>query len=449
MRPHPVIFLALALSTIPALAQDGPDPPQSVQSKATPKPPKPTGTITGTVFCADTHKPARGATVILAPIPASDGTKPQGAGGMDEIGRVSMDGTYTLVHVPPGEYTVVAILPGYLSALEDYLSGEVNPDEKDTAKLRTELLRYGSLTIHNSESAHFDVTLQRGATISGRVLYSDGSPATQITLEIQNVAAKSSDSKSAQNQIAQASMFRSMFTHQTNATDDVGHFRISGLKPGTYRVAAISPQKGLFEGAANDGEGMGGDDEGIGTLLGIIPDSTALHIYSGDTLHQKSAKTYELRPGDDLSGIDITIPLNAFHRVQGTLTAKDGRLINFATLTLTDAADDSVTFSTHVNEEGLFTFPAIPSGTYNLTTKSARIITHNNPITPGTNMNQRSPADKITAMFSTASTSIVVGESDMADVTVPLTETPIPANADNQPDPTDPAQQAVTPIPPQ
>lgn len=440
-----LLTLTLLLVSLPLAAQDAPPAPTPPPPAKT-KPAIPTGRITGTVLCADTHRPARGAMLMIEAVPAADGSNPGNVGGTG-MARVAMDGSYTVEHLAPGEYAVMASLPGYLSPLDDMISALT--EDHSPASQREALTRHGTITITGGEAETLDITLERGAALSGRVLYSDGSPATQITLEIQNVAAKSSDSKSAQNQIAQASMFRSMFTHQTNATDDVGHFRISGLKPGTYRVAAISPQKGLFEGAANDGEGMGGDDEGIGTLLGIIPDSTALHIYSGDTLHQKSAKTYELRPGDDLSGIDITIPLNAFHRVQGTLTAKDGRLINFATLTLTDAADDSVTFSTHVNEEGLFTFPAIPSGTYNLTTKSARIITHNNPITPGTNMNQRSPADKITAMFSTASTSIVVGESDMADVTVPLTETPIPANADNQPDPTDPAQQAVTPIPPQ
>ena len=138
-------------------------------------------------------------------------------------------------------------------------------------------------------------SLQRGAAVSGRVLYPDGSPASQVTIDVQNVDAKPSTTSSRERDPDSNIIERTFLLHQSSGTDDRGHFRITGLRPGTYRVAAIQPST-----EASNGMAM------FQFFDGFVSNSKDLRIYSGDTLHKKSAKTYELRSGDEVSGVDIT-----------------------------------------------------------------------------------------------------------------------------------------------
>ncbi len=348
--------------------------------------------------------------------------------------RVAMDGSYTVERLAPGEYTVMASLPGYLSPMDDIVAAAMAmPDDRSPAALRQLLASNGSVTISGGETESYDISLQRGASVSGHILYSDGAPATQILIEVQDANAKKLPGDKQRQAEMAAGFSRVMFTHQSQNTDDQGHFRIAGLKPGTYRVAAISSV------AANlDSES--GDMPGIELLIGGMADPSALRVYSGDTLHAKAAKTYELRAGDDVTGVDITIPLNAFHQVKGVLTAVDGRPINQATLTLTDSTDDSVTFESQVADDGSFSFPTIANGTYTLAASNATIITR--LTNADANVPLRFVPTKPTNAFADGKTSVIVKDSDLSDVSLTLTEVPLP------PQPTPPAQpNNVQPIP--
>jgi hypothetical protein len=429
------IALLLAVATSPLAAQETPmvvvtpRPPSDARAV---KPPAPTGRITGTVLCTDTHRPARGAVLFIQPLPAADGSVDAGVGspGNGGIGHVGMDGTYTVEHLVRGEYSVNAILPGYISAFDEMISSQFGDTQPPT---RQQLARYGTVSIAGAETERYDITLERGAAVSGRVLFSDGSPATQVTLDIEDVNAKKLTGANAREMQMAASMARSWFTHQSQNTDDQGHFRISGLKPGTYRVAA----------AASMGNTTDSQDHasGMAIILGGSADPSALRVYSGDTLHSKSAKTYKLRSGDEVTGIDITIPLNAYHQVKGVLTAVDGRAINKATLTLADTADDTVTFESQVSEEGAFAFPAIAAGTYTLTAKGAEIVARQDGSNPDISI--RNSPTKITNTFADNTTSVIVKDSDVPDLTLTLTEVPLPPqptpptppNPEDQPQP--------------
>jgi hypothetical protein len=422
--PRPILLLAVLAATLPLYAQDAPPTPtvtpQTTPSTKAAKPSIPTGRITGTVLCADTHRPARGAMLMVQVIPSSDGTS-----SGPSMARVAMDGTYTIDHLAHGEYTVMAALPGYLSSFDDMISGAI--DDSSPEAMRKRLQSLGTVTITGGETETYDISLERGAAVSGRVLYSDGSPATQIFIEVEDINAKRLTGEMQQQAKMAASMVRTMFTHQSQNTDDQGRFRIAGLKPGTYRVVAISS-------LSNNIDSQDGEAAGFALLLGGMADPGALRVYSGDTLHAKAAKTYELRSGDEVPGIDITIPLNAYHQVKGTLTAVDGRPINKATLTLTDTADDTVTFETSVSEDGTFTFPAIAAGTYTLAAREARIIGR----APGSNPDipMRYAPTKATNAFADGTTSVFVKDSDVPDTTLTLTEVPL------SPQPAEPTQPA-------
>jgi uncharacterized protein (DUF2141 family) len=279
------------------------------------------------------------------------------------MSRVALDGTYDVGELPPGEYSVMAFFAGYVSPTD-----EINTDDigfnSSPAKMRELMLKFASVTIHGAETETFDITLLRGASISGRMFYSDGSPAVQVSVEVEDIKNKPPKTSGDSPNLNRAALARASFTHQPQFTDDQGRYRISGLKPGSYRVAAIETG-----GPAPSFHNEFGPSSGGG-----VSSAADVRVYAGDTLQRKSAKVYELRAGDDVTGVDITIHLDIFHIVHGTLTARDGRPINSAEITLTDTIDDAFTFKTLPGRDGSFSFDAVPSGTYALATDNARIV---------------------------------------------------------------------------
>jgi hypothetical protein len=423
------LLLALALCCTPLTslhAQEAPEqataPQTQPQSKPAPRPP--IGRITGTVFCADTHRPARGAIIMLYSKPVEKGSNTH-----DNTARVAMDGSYSFDHLAPSEYAVVAMLPGYLNPFDGVM---LNPDESE--RIRAELWKresaHGTVTVSNDNTTRFDIELQPGAVISGRVLYSDGAPATQISIAVENIDARPEQDSQQKNFFDLGAMTRSSLT-QSSSTDDEGHFRISGIHPGTYRIVAIHPSTTFSF----------GDRQAMGAI-----DPQALLLYSGDTLHKKSAKTYDLRAGETVAGIEITIPTNVFHRVEGRLSANDGRPLSTATLTLTDVGDDTLIFLQFLDQGGVFSFPAVPTGIYNLSITKASI----GVMPPGSPENTvPNPLwMKATNAFADTTTAVIVKEADLNDVNISLKEVPLPPDAAqpmSQPNQPEPPTQTIRP----
>lgn len=422
MRPRLLLaVLFLCASSIHAQTPDEStrDAPVQVAPPTRPtKPPRATAAVTGTIFCNDTYRPARGAIVMAQPIPKNGRAQPSLDAGTS---RVGLDGNYTIRHLRPGDYTIVALLPGYISPFDDLEVDQVGNNDVD---MRARLARNGIVSVRNDETAHMDVTLTRGATISGRILYDDGAPATQVILNLEDVNAKPPPPKPAEagnddldmSNVSAGSIVRGFFLHQAQGTDDQGNFRISGIKPGTYRIAAVQPAESLA-----DSEG-----DGLGLIVGVIGDPKSVRIYAGDTFHRNAAKTYELRAGDDLTGIDITIPVYAFHRIEGHLATLDGQPIITASLTLTDTSDDSFVLHARPARDGAFGFAAVPSGTYKLAVSAAKRGTlddgfpDNMPVDARNLQNPQSFADK--------TTTVLVKDSDITDLSIQLPEAPTTPN---------------------
>jgi len=82
---------------------------------------EPTSTVSGRVFCADTNAPARTATVTLEPVDMAEGMKADMAerhySFHGERVQTLLDGSFTIRHVEPGTYYVVANQAGYLAPL--------------------------------------------------------------------------------------------------------------------------------------------------------------------------------------------------------------------------------------------------------------------------------------------------------------------------------------------
>lgn len=388
-----------------AAPPDNTPPAQTTPQPKAPKPPPATAIITGTVVCSDTRLPARGAVVIAQPILKNGRAEPSFTGGTS---RVGMDGTYTIRHVSPGDYTVIALLPGYVSPYDDLsVDGSMNDDAT-----RARLISNGVVSARNDATSRFDITLQRGATISGRILYDDGAPASQVVLDLEDINAKPAAKKPVESDddelggASAGSVVRSMLLHQSQTTDDQGNFRISGIKPGTYRIAATPPLPADSP-----------DFDFFTLMLGGFAKPGSLRIYSGDTFHKKAAKTYDLHAGDNVSDIDITVPVYAFHRIEGHITSLDDHPIISAGVTLTDASDDSFILHARLDRNGEFVFPDVPAGTYNLAVTGAKSGTLPNeyngvPLVPMPLQNAQSFADK--------TTTVIVKDDDVTDLSIQL-----------------------------
>jgi hypothetical protein len=279
--------------------------------------------------------------------------------------------------------------------------------------------------ISGHEAASVEIELQRGAILTGRVVYSDGSPATQLRVLLQNVATAKSEGKPDDLDDVGARM-EPVFLRQTLRTDDQGHFRISGIPGGRYRLAVIQN----LEVAVNLSEAMFVD------LNPGITRTDKLAFYSGNTFHQKDAKVYELRPGDTVDGIEVVLPVTGIHSVQGVATSKDGARLNFGVVNLSDTTDSNINLHANIREGGEFRFIGVPEGIYEIRITGGLIV-ENPPNLEFTEEQISGFQRQLKALraFAETKVAVILQATDIDDLAVMLADTKLPERADPAADP--------------
>jgi hypothetical protein len=283
-------------------------------------------TVSGHVYCADTNAPARFANVQLksaapdkaveemmksmtdsvtrasgksgtsAKPPTEDQKKilaewrKRGTQATDEFNSstVGIDGSYSFTGVLPGIYYVHAIFTGYVDPFSQFSDADFTSTDP---VVRGRLAQLFTVTVTGTDSARADLRLERGAAVSGRILYNDGSPAVGWTLSV--IRPRTIDAPSEANTAAMGTARALMGIGQLSKTDDRGRFRIAGLAPGEYALRASLVASGPGVSASNLGDG--------GSAI-------SLAVYSGDTFKRADAKPIKLAIGDELTGADIIIP---------------------------------------------------------------------------------------------------------------------------------------------
>ena len=359
MKPLHGLCLATLLTgllTLPATAQ-----PASAAG---------TGIVTGHVVAGDTQRPARFAHVILFGIPTelTNAKKPDPdadlaaqmtamTAAMQTFGKTQMvqiqtgtDGSFTASDVAPGDYYAFATMAGYIAPL-----ARVQALFEAGASPKQRLPGIPIVHVAAEHPSSVDITMDRGAAVSGTILWDDGSSLSGAMMAVVPAKADPAQSPSQFGMLAMAGILNSLLS----ISDDQGHFRLSGLPPGDYLIQATiqaGQQTGL-------GAGMN-----LGKLMGYKP----LILFAPAAFHKTDAKSITLKSGEELRDQQVTLNLGGLHSVSGQITSvEDHHGINSATVKLTDVNDKDFVRSASVDAAGHFTVTFVPPGTYTLKVSDA------------------------------------------------------------------------------
>lgn len=293
------------------------------------------GSVQGRVTCNDGGFPARGARVDLWPLASlmvdKSGSQGPSQGTQQQLGTTTdLDGNYAVSSVFPGLYVIGVRLPGYSQDF-DLVHQVLN---RFTPEKRKELLApFPQVVVHGGSAARQDVVVRRGAAITGRVIFDSGGALNGGLV----TAALTSSNLIGGPENGDASK-PAYFWSARGTTDDRGTYRIAGLPEGNYRIEVH-----VYENASNTGTGM-------------------LTVFAPEALTEVDAKLIAVGDGDELTDVDISIPLRLLHSISGTVT-RSGIPIAGASLTI-QRQGQTETKEFASSSDGTYRIDMIVSGTY-------------------------------------------------------------------------------------
>jgi protocatechuate 3,4-dioxygenase beta subunit len=193
--------------------------------------------------------------------------------------------------------------------------------------------RMGTPLILNSaaDARNLVFHMQAGATISGKVVDSDGDPMANVSVQAMRVGSNGR---------------RFAGDHGYASTNDLGEYRIGNLRAGSYLVSADAV--GQHPPKTKDG-GPGKSN------LGYVP------TYYPGSLDQSQAVPVELRAGEE-TPVTITPLASQRFSIRGTVTKPAGAKL--ANLMLRSADNRPVYHDSDVSEDGSFEFRDLLPGSY-------------------------------------------------------------------------------------
>ena len=324
--------------------------------------------VTGRVSFDDTKAPARWAHVFLQPIAALEADAPPNRSGQPDREPVTasvetqFDGSYSFTHVAPGSYYVIATFPGYISPFVQLLLAESRSPYQDwrplgpkQKKSRDSIIRsIPRVDVQANLPASVDVSLERGAAVSGNISYDDGGPAAGLNVKL--LAPMDQNGKQVWTTVELNSSF--FWSTDQSTTDDRGNYRITGLSPGRYAIEVdleFSDVKKFHSSSSSS--------------IQSNAHSALLRIYSGSTPHTKDITDFTVQQREERTGEDIVIPATKLHSIKGNIVcARDGHVINSGSVLLMNASDQSISANQSLTEDDAsFTFSFVFEGDYILT----------------------------------------------------------------------------------
>ena len=342
-----------------------------------------TASISGRVLAADTGAPIRRAVVSLTSIPTAPGgtgtvsmqlVGPPGVPLSQASGRSTYTddgGNFMFSELPAGRYMFV-VNPGPTRA--QYLSVPTIGVDPSIARRRFDLADGQKL-----EGA--DIMLPRAAVVTGRILDEAGEP------------------------IARAMVYGLQSRNGTMSrmgpgvtSDDLGQFRLFGLNPGDYVIAAESRAGGP---PIAPGNNPGGQQEL--ESLGFVT------TYSPGTTNPSEAARLRIAAGQEATA-DIRMVRGRLYKISGSVVDSRGEPVTRANMQLTrrSAFGQMTGSSVQIVGPGRFTARDLAPGEYRITARSQA---------PGA---APGPPNPRAMTGEAASATIQIGQSDVDNVLLVL-----------------------------
>lgn len=279
-----------------------------------------TAAIRGQVIAADTGTPLRRAVV-----------RAFSQGGGNGIGQTDAEGRYEIPHLPAGRYFVSVQRTGYVNLQW----GQRAPNQP-------------GVPIEIADGQTLDkvnFALPRGGAISGRIVDELGEPLAFVQVTVQRYAFAGGTRRLVGGGSEGAS----------DRTDDLGQYRLFGLVPGDYYVAAtlrnvefmpISP-----------------------TSTSVTSDGYASTYYPG-TGSVADARRVTLRAGQDVTNVSFALVTARLGRIAGRVTTSAGEPFLGGMLMVAPSNDEVVgtlnMSGAQIRPDGTFETGGLPPGTYTL-----------------------------------------------------------------------------------
>jgi hypothetical protein len=341
------------------------------------------GSVTGHVIAQDTQKAARFAQVMLQGVTAAaDSNEERREETVNS--QTDADGNFLAVNVAPGDYYVTATAPGYIPERALLQAGVIAGTSPAALLAQIPVVHVAAYS-----TASVVVTMERGATISGRVQWEDGSPAAGLGVRAVSTAGGNGTLPSALQNISPGAL------PNMGSTDDRGAFRISGLVAGEYLVQTQIQPPAQFG--------------GVGTVARF---NSATTIYSPGVYRKPEAKAVTVNGGEERSDVRLVIDLHGLHTVSGHVASSDpSQNVASGRVTVVDPNDASMRLMTLIVPSGDFVLRYVPAGTYTLQVSGASTQADG-----GRRGNQAANAS-----FQQGTQALTVGDTDITDVAISLT----------------------------
>lgn len=316
---------------------------------------KPRTVVLVHVGLGDSAEPARFASVHLQPIPSSvDDASPQ-QGLATETG---LDGEATFGDVPAGDYYVFAEYPGYVSPLTLLPpSAFQHPTEGVLARAAHLFKR---ITVEENRGQETTINLAAGGAVEGTVRFDDGAPAADVPVDLLLAGSSAPEAL-----VLSSGRPGNWYFHDADAyTDDLGHYRISGLPPDKYVVRATVPVAG---------------QDGSSLLGAYVPAPAPWHqvqyVYAPSATSPAAAHSFSLLSRGDRGSAGVTISQRSFRTVLGRVfPPASGDPLVYEPVKLESPGDPSFQRAARVATDGTFSFSFIPKGKYVIRAAGGRLV---------------------------------------------------------------------------
>jgi hypothetical protein len=327
LRPRVLKFCLLTLCCLSALAQDPPSTPPAISPPPTTEPPeaRDPGVIQGTVLSGATGQPLRRAQVVLRPADSKAGSTFQ---------TTDDSGGFTFPKVPVGRYTITVQRDGFLPLSAGRIGSYKMPPIFSVSSGQT--------------ISSFVFTLTASGVVSGKVKFDDAEPAVNVAIQLY----RSYYDRGRHGYAAAA----------TARTDDRGEYRVHGLEPGSYYVAALyqAPPRptGAEEQAKTDAQGN------------PLPELSYAVTFFPEAQKMSDAVPVKIAPGQEVAGIDIFLTLVHTVRIRGqVIGALQGSVVTSPNVTLRwndpdNTASVNAPISVTLDKEQNFEIRGVTAGPY-------------------------------------------------------------------------------------